>query len=1018
MKPLPALILIPSAALLVIIFCLASLSGESPVQPAAQIEATTEKPLPAEEAARTMGLPEGFKATVFASEPDVQQPIGFCIDDRGRLWVAENYSYPVHSDKPGKDRILIFEDTDNDGKHDSRKVFYEGLNYVTGIEWGFGGAWVMSPPYFYFIPDKNGDDIPDAKPELLLDGFGNHANSHNLASALAWGPDGWLYGTHGRTNWSTIGKPGSSKEDRKRFDGGVYRYHPIRHEWEPYCDGMTNPWGIDWNDYGQAFVCNCVDPHLFEVIQGAHYEPWRNRDSSKYAYERIATIADHRHFISDHNVRDGLGTPEEDSAGGGHAHCGTMVYLGDNWPAEYRGQVFMNNIHGKRINCDILHRKGSGYTASHGKDLMRNRDSWFMGVTLTYGPDGGVYVIDWSDTGECHSTKNTQRGTGRIYKITHGKSVDPKVDFKKLKNNELTHLLKNTNEWLVRHARRVLQERVAANEKNVAAIGTDLVLKLLNDEAYKATSLQKLRYLWTLQAIGQTDAEWCDGSTGQVRRDCLVYLLGKWEDESIRAWIVQSLCEDRKPSEEAIKRLTYHAKADPSALVRRYLASAAQRLKPTDAFPILEALASHAEDATDQNIPYLVWYAAEPLIAHDTPRFIALAGSSKIPFVQRSVARRAMELADQADVMLSIVELIRTSSNREEILRGALLGLENRRSLVMPTNWPSAFAEIRDKGSAEEKLLAVKLAVKFGDTDAKALLVSIALDSKASPFQRGAAIEDLVAAKQNGFDANLLTLLDDPAVAGPAIRGLATYDHSDTAKTILEKFSILDAFTKQDAIQTLCARKPWAKALLDAVEAKQGIEKSSISAYSARQIASMNDPALLDQLKRVWGDIKPSAAEKASQIKTLKGRLTANVIQRANRIAGKTVFEKECATCHRLFGRGAEIGPELSGAQRTNIDYLLENIIDPSAMISRDFQMEVIETEDGRVISGLISEEGEAGLAIRTVNEKVVIPNSEIASRTTSTVSMMPEGVATKLTFEQLRDLVAYLSSPGSPDPK
>ncbi len=423
------------------------------------------EPLAPEEAARTMIVPEGFEVTLFAGEPDVKQPIAFCIDDRGRLWVAEAYNYPNHGTKPG-DRILIFEDTDGDGRFDHRTIFYDKLNYVTGIEVGFGGAWVMSPPYFYFIPDKNGNDKPDGEPIVLLDGFGNHANSHNLANAFAWGPDGWLYGTHGRTNWSLPGKPGTPDEKRTRFDGGVYRYHPTRHVWEPYADGTTNPWGIDWNDYGEAFVCNCVNPHLFHVIQGAHYEPWRDRESSQYAYERIATIADHLHFVGTINVRDGLGSAEEDLAGGGHAHCGTMIYLGDNWPDHYRNSVFMNNIHGRRINNDLLRRKGSGYTASHGRDVMQSQDPWFMGVTLAYGPDGAVYASDWSDTGECHSVRNTRRHTGRIYKITYkpGPHASSARDIAKLSNEELVRLQLHKNDWQVRHARRLLQERTAQNQ--------------------------------------------------------------------------------------------------------------------------------------------------------------------------------------------------------------------------------------------------------------------------------------------------------------------------------------------------------------------------------------------------------------------------------------------------------------------------------------------------------------------------------------------------------------------------
>jgi putative membrane-bound dehydrogenase-like protein len=269
---------------------------------------TAQAPLPPEEAARTMIVPKGFQVTLFAGEPDVRQPIALSIDDRGRLWVAEAYQYPSHGTAAGRDRIVILEDTDRDGRHDRRTVFYEGLNYVSGLEVGFGGAWVMSPPFFYFIPDRDRDDRPDAAPVLLLDGFGNHANPHNMANNLAWGPDGWLYGTHGRTNWSTPGKPGTPKEERRVFDGGVWRYHPVRHGWESYTDGTTNPWGIDWNDHGHAFINTSVDPHLYHVIQGAHHEPWRNRDSGRYAYQRISTIADHLHYTGAVLVQAGLGS--------------------------------------------------------------------------------------------------------------------------------------------------------------------------------------------------------------------------------------------------------------------------------------------------------------------------------------------------------------------------------------------------------------------------------------------------------------------------------------------------------------------------------------------------------------------------------------------------------------------------------------------------------------------------------------------------------------------------------------
>jgi len=573
-----------------------------------------EKPFTPLEAAKTMQVPKGFNVTLFAGEPDIKQPIAFCIDDRGRLWVAEANNYP--DKKAGKkDRIIILDDTDGDGRHDKRIVFYDKLEYVSGIEVGFGGVWVMSIPNFYFIPDADYNGVPDGEPVVLLDGFGTHANSHTIANGFAWGPDGWLYGTHGITNWSLPGTPGTPKEKRRRFEGGVWRYHPVRHVWEPFAIGTTNPWGVDWNEYGHAFVCNCVNPHLFHIIQGAHYEPARNRPTGRFAYERIPTIADHLHFTNTKTIRAGIGTPEEDAAGGGHAHSGTMIYLGDNWPAKYHGDVFMNNIHGRRINHDRLARKGSGYAASHAPDVMRARDPWFVGVTLAYGPDGGVYVSDFSDTGECHHTRNTQKHTGRIYKITFGKPKPWKGDIGKLNILELVKLQSHPNEWFARHARRVLHERQA---------NTSVLAKTLKSS--RSVPL-RLRALWALRVTGNLDEKKLEG-------------LLQDSSEHLRAWAIQLLCENRKPSEAARAEFARMAHEDKSPLVRLYLASAMQRLLLKQRVPVLAHLLAHTEDKDDQNLPLMYWYATEPVVAADRVAAVKLLTACQIPKVRQFITHR------------------------------------------------------------------------------------------------------------------------------------------------------------------------------------------------------------------------------------------------------------------------------------------------------------------------------------------------------------------------------------------
>lgn len=576
-------------------------------------------------ATRTMEVPEGFKVELFASEPMVRQPISMCLDGRGRVWVAEALNYPDRFQEP-IDRIVILEDTNGDGAADKQTVFYDKLTYVTGLEVGFGGAWVMSPPNMYFIPDKDGDDIPDGEPEILLDGFGIKESRHNLANGFNWGPDGWLYAGHGRTSPSDIGKPGTPPDKRVHFDGGVFRYHPTRRVFEPFCDGTTNPWGVGFDELGQAFISNCVNPHIYHAIQGAHYEPWRNRESSKFAYTRIPTIADHVHWADGKGGHKNLGlVPNQVTNGGGHAHVGMMIYLGDNWPDRYRNQSFFFNVHGRRMNNDLLSRKGSTYVASHGEDFMVSRDPWFMGITLRYGPDGGVYVTDWSDTGECHSYQNTRKETGRIYKIVYG---DPKPftgDLTKLSDAELVRLHLHKNEWFVTHARKEIQRRVQMGKDRKEIV--DGLTRLIQGEENET---RILRALWTLNAIGATSEA------------SLVAHLEE-EHEAIRAWAVRLLTDREKLSKESLRRFAELAREDKSPLVRLHLASALQKLSLDQRWEIAEALAGRSEDINDPMIPLMIWYGVEPLVKQSRGRALTLAGRAKIPLVRQYIARRMAE---------------------------------------------------------------------------------------------------------------------------------------------------------------------------------------------------------------------------------------------------------------------------------------------------------------------------------------------------------------------------------------
>jgi putative membrane-bound dehydrogenase-like protein len=952
----------------------------------------TAAPLPPLEAARTMRVPAQVQVTLFAGEPDVVQPIGFCIDDRRRLWVAEANNYPIKGDN--RDRIIILTDRDGDGQHDERKVFYEGLSYVTGIEVGFGGAWVMSPPNMYFIPDRDGDDVPDGPAEVVLDGFGIHANAHNIANGFAWGPDGWLYGTHGRTNWSMIGKPGAAPEERVRFDGGVYRYHPLRRVWEPYADGTTNPWGIDWNDYGHAFVCNCVNPHLFQVIQGAHYEPWRGRESSQFAYQRIDTIADHLHFVGLKSVSSGLGTAAEDAAGGGHAHCGTMIYLGDNFPAEYRNSLFTNNIHGRRINNDILRREGSGYVASHGADLMRSVDQWFMGVTLAYGPAGEIYVSDWSDTGECHSIRNTRKETGRIYRLSYGDVRAPVVNVAELSNAELIELQWHPNDWYVRHARRALQERAAQGAD--LSEGHELLKQKMSDP--DADEPRQLRALWALYVTGGVDE---------------AQLLGwlKHGSPHVRSWVVTLLCDAGEPAPHVLEQLVELANTEQPPLLRLSLASALQRIAPQRRWDLAVALCKHAEDEADANIPLMLWYGCEPLVDVDLKRFTNLSVESALSRVRINSARRILDSPQRPEGLELLVQKLGeplSDAVAADVLEGVLLGLEGEREVRLPSRWSVAYARLSTSPADNVRERAVSLAVVFDDPQAMQHLQQQARNPAESPSHRQRAIRALVTKRLAGWDTELIRLLQDPATRGEALRGLASFDHPQTLAAIVENYAGMSSLEKQTALLTLASRPSWARGLLQAIEAQQ-IPLADLTAYPVRLMRELGDDEVQSKLAVIWGVVRDTPQERSAQITKIKTWLTQDVLKRANRDRGHELFVKQCAACHKLFGEGGAIGPDITGAQRHNLDYLLENIIDPNAAVSKDYQMEIVRTVDGRVLTGLIETIGEQTLAVQSINERVVLPLSDIEERTLSNSSIMPQSMLDALSDEQIRDLIAFL---------
>lgn len=602
--------------------------------------------LPAEEAARVALLPEGFKLHVFAAEPDIKQPIAFCIDHRGRVWVAEAYQYPRRAPEgQGKDRILIFEDTNGDHRFDKRTVFMEGLNLISGMEVGFGGVWVGAAPWLMFIPDRNGDDIPDGKPEILLDGWDFERDTHETLNTFTWGPDGWLYGCHGVFCPSHVGKPGTPMDERQRVDAAVWRYHPVNHTFEVFAEGTSNPWGIDFDLNGQCIIEACVIPHLWHMIQGGRYqrqggphysitleETKRNRaylppqapaHLNPFIYDDIKTIGDHVHYTG--NKGPHAANNRSDEAGGGHAHAGLMMYLGDSWPKSYRNKAFMNNIHGQRINMDILEPSGSGYTGSHGPDFINFNDRSSQALNMMSDQNGSVYLIDWYDRNQCHHNQidGHDRTNGRIYKIVYKDEKWTPVNLALLDDLTLTELQVHPNEWMVKHAKQLLQERHALGTLDNRKVHQRLKTMLAEQKA----SDRILRCMWALHVTGGFNPGLAEQWLGHP-------------EAYVRGWTIQLMAEGGNPDAKTLSHWTRLAKNDPSPVVRRFLASAMQRTPIEQRLDVLSGLLSHKEDANGHNLPLLYWYAVEPLAGHRPDLAVQLLKETRIPLIRQYIARR------------------------------------------------------------------------------------------------------------------------------------------------------------------------------------------------------------------------------------------------------------------------------------------------------------------------------------------------------------------------------------------
>jgi putative membrane-bound dehydrogenase-like protein len=951
-----------------------------------------------------MKVADGFEVKLVAHEPEIRQPLSVTFDERGRMWVIQYLQYPTPAglkavsvdqylrtkydrvpDPPprgpkGADRITICEDTDGDGHFDKFRDFVSGLNLASGMAMGYGGVFIVQPPYLLFYPDRDHDDIPDGDPEVLLSGFGLE-DAHAVANSLTWGPDGWLYGAQGSTVTAHI--------RGIEFQQGIWRYHPLTREFELFAEGGGNTWGLDFDEHGNVIAgTNFGEQIGLHQVQGGYYIKGFSKHGPLHNPYTFGYF--------DHIPYTGFK--------GGHVTDGGIIYQGGAFPAQFNGAYIAGNLLANAVYWHVLERDGSSFKGRFGGALLTTDDIWFRPVDCTVGPDSAVYVADWYDKRATHvdSLDTWDRSNGRIYKIeAKGTKPAPSFDLAKLSSEELVKLLAHPNDWFRREARQILAERRDAK-----------VIPILRRNVLEGRdSRLTLQSLWALKVVGGFD-------------DAFAEKLLKHAEADVRAWTIRFAGDSKRVSPAIQKQLLELARTDSSPAVRNQLACSAKRWPGKVTLLIIRELLQRTEDAKDPQIPLLIWWAIESKAVSDREQVVEMLHLPTMwqkPLVQQHIVERvarryAAEGTD--DGLISCARLLSwapTSADAERVLKGMELALSGRRLEKVPSPLAAWFSKAWQQKSPGPAL--IHLGLRLGNAEASQAALKLIASETASDADRTAMMEVLAQVGASESVPVLLASIEKSksvALQNAALASLQRFPEKEVAQAVVELYPQMPSPLRQRARNALCSRPVWAMALLDAVDAAR-IAQSELSFDQVRQMVSLKDAELSNRVERRWGKVQyASDEEKQNTLNRL--RLVLNPSGAAGRsgkgdaAAGRLVFQQTCAVCHRLFGEGTTIGPDLTSADRKNTEVMLISILNPSAYIRPEYVSYDLTTRDDQSLAGLMVESTPAAVTVLDRNnQRHVLARDQIKELNASAVSLMPEGLLEALAPQQVMDLFAYL---------
>ncbi len=1047
-----------------------------------------------EESRKLIQVPPGFEVRLFASEPEVVNPVAMTWDERGRLWVLELYEYPRGA-KPGtkpRDRIKILEDTDGDGTADKVTVFADGFDLATGLALGNGGVYLGAAPNLYFLEDTNavanGGVLTKAnKITVLKTGFGLE-DRHELLNGFAWGPDGWLYMTHGVFTHSKVKDPNNPDDPGVKVDAALARFHPRTKKFEVFADGTSNPWGVDWNERGDAFVSACVIQHLFHMAPGGLYNRQGGTWPNPYGYVQdlptkgLPAVVDWRHYRA--------------------AHAGICIYQGDQFPPAWRGLVFLGNIHQNALNCDRLTPVGATYTAQKETKLLGadqgiravgagnflvSQDQWFRPLSVQTGPDGALWIADWCDKYPCYQNaqadpEGVDREHGRIWRVVwvgneKGKKVAtnrlppwyvnaPKTNLLEMTTVDLVFMLGHSNSWHVRKAHRVLTERLLSEQAPATgrlmmhAVGRNTWAGGAFPTRAEAAACLQTAFsagLLTEQILDRPQAElpgfWMGNAQAAAR---ITGERGLWNDQSssrLLAFATNPDASVRAATASALRQFTSGSLTVDTPAP----ASAAK----ADLLPHFRELLARPSVPGDTYYPHIVWMAMEPRVAADPQPFfplLAASDNSITAYCMRRTMRRICDLTDataRAQHLDAAMEFLATLTAKPALAEAALDGLIDSfksKGQIPTANLAPIFAKLTAVPALADK--ARRLATLLGDTSSAKLLIAKINDSKAPLADRLNGIQAAREAKTDAARDELVKLLKTPltpalspsegarvpgvpppsslapaageraGVRGPSdpaqqlltetLRALSTFSGDQLAYDTVDAWKNFSPATRRTAAEVLVTRTKWARALLAGVDQK-AVAPVDISATARRALARSDDSTVVAHADRVLGKYRAPDADKLKLIAAKRAVVLAGT---PDVKAGQEVARKLCYVCHKLYGEGGDVGPDLTGVGRSTLDALLHNVIDPNEVIGNGFEATEVELQNGTVLTGRIIEDSPTRLKLLAAGptehalarSDIAVANGKPKIRTLQS-SLMPEGLE-QMPDKEFRDLIWFLLNP------